>query len=236
MSKENKVSSVIIGPAKPPEILLGISLYTPPITEDEERMLNDRFRMSKRKCCDTCGVTLHEEMRHNLYLQKKWFNACSLCYYAANMDQIPSFRLGKIVYLPHISQARFNSMLRCIWTMNYLRETDPENQDLEDMIGSMEELRGEIDIRVQNTIAYFTNSNPEVYVSMLGLIKREEYEQRHKLLQNFRWMPEKKVFEDEMGFWAQSEFSRLHPESVTDGMKDFISKYVPQFNIKGKER
>lgn len=229
--EQNNPDPLIVSPVKP-DLLIGISIYTPEITDEDERMLDQRFSASNKKCCDVCGVSLSEDFRHSLYLEKRWFNACGMCYYTANLDQIDTVRTGSIIYFPYMSQARLNATLRAIWSIDYLRNIEPENQALEEMASSISSLNSSIIAQERLTEGYFSNSRTDVYVSLLGLLKKDEYQQRYKLFRSFRWLPNEVSFKDEMAFWSQSEYSDLHPEKISGNITKFMSQYTTDFSIK----
>jgi hypothetical protein len=223
------VSSVV--PVKP-ELLIGISTKTPRLKDEEAELLSRRFSSSGNKCCDLCGVSLSEEFRHSLYLEKLWFNACSMCYYTANLDQLNTVRTGSIIYFPYMSQTRLNAILRGIWSIDYLRNFEPENQELAQMAGSISSLNNSIVAQEKLTEGYFSNSRTDIYVSLMGLLKDDEYKQRYKLFRSFRWLPDQAAFKDEMAFWAQSEYSNLHPEKISSNITNFMTQYAKDFSLK----
>jgi hypothetical protein len=226
MEKHNKENN---------DILLGISMYTGNIDENEETVLRNRFSSSVDKCCELCGVSLHEKIRHPLLINKEWHNACGMCFYSANLDRIPSFNNGTIIYFPFLSQSRLNSLLRCIWAMEEMSKLDPDNDELSAMCDSMEEVSTVIKGQIGMTEAYFNNTDTEVYASTLGLITKEEYDQRHKLLLNFRWVPDKRIFEDDLSFWLDKDLKYLHNDQVKDYMLSFMNEFVPTFSLKNDD-
>jgi hypothetical protein len=214
-----------------PTVELGISFYNPIITESDKAALEARFG-GDVGVCECCGIKLKASMRHELEVKGVWYNACGMCYYPANLDEIPSFDKGKIVYFPAGSQARLNSILRACWSMHYLAKLDPDNKELMQMCESVSQIEDGILGLVQINNSYFHFSAPDVLSSTLFLLKPEEYEQRHKLLMSFRWLPEQDTFREEMAFWAQESFSSLHPEKITGNIQHFMEKYAKDYNIR----
>lgn len=211
-----------------PELLLGISSYQDPPSEDEEISLVDRFKGS----CEVCGVALTSDMRHSHLHKKLWYNSCGMCYFAENLDGIPSFKKGSIIYFPHMSQARLNSVLRAIWSVESLNDIGDMNDEYNVMSATFDELNAMIEGQINITTSYFDFSDPDILSSLLNLLPPEDYEQRWKLLRSFRWLPDRSVFEDEMVYWAQKSFHHLHPEKINSNITTFMTNYVPAFNIR----
>jgi hypothetical protein len=213
-----------------PELMLGISSYNPVIEKDAELSLIE-LASGKNATCDVCGVAINKDIRHSLYHKKMWFNSCSMCYYSENLDQIPHFLKGDIIYFPMMSQARLNAFMRALWSIKYMSNLDSENDDLNEMQHSFSELEGIMLGQREITESYFRSSKPDVFSSMLNLLTPEEYKQRYKLLKSFRWMPSKKTFQDEMSFWTQESYNALHPEKISGNITKFVSKYIPSYKI-----
>jgi hypothetical protein len=230
-AKEKELSVSNMVPLKP-DLLIGVSTRTPKISDEDVDILSHRFSSSGTKCCEICGVSLSEDFRHSLFLGKAWFNACGMCYYTENLNEINSVRTGSIIYFPYMSQARLNALLRAIWSVDYLRNIEPENQELEQMASSIASLNSSIVAQERLTDGYFSNSRTDIYVSLMGLLKDDEYKQRYKLFRSFRWLPDQSSFKEEMAFWSQAEYSRLHPEKTSGNITDFMSQYATNFSLK----
>lgn len=214
------------------KLLIGISPYGKKITDDIEQFLTNRFNSEKYKKCEVCGVSISEKMRHPLSLGNAWFNSCGMCYYTANMDRIPHYETGSVVYFPYLDQERLNGMLRALWCMEYMCLIEPDNKDLNLFQDSISELTTVIKNSKFVSEGYFATSKPEVYTSTLFLLKPEEYRQRYKLLNNFKWFPDKRIFEDEIPFWVENDYMGLHPEKISSNITKFMSQYVKDFDIK----
>jgi hypothetical protein len=230
-AEEKESSEVHLVPLKP-DLLIGVSTRTPKISDEDVDMLSYRFSSSGTKCCEICGVSLSEDFRHSLFLGKAWFNACGMCYYTENLDQINSVKTGSVIYFPYMSQARLNALLRAIWSIDYLRNIEPENQELEQMASSIASLNSSIVAQERLTDGYFSNSRTDIYVSLMGLLKDDEYKQRYKLFRSFRWLPDQSSFKEEMAFWSQAEYSRLHPEKTSGNITNFMAQYATNFSLK----
>ncbi len=215
-----------------PEILLGISTYTPKLDPVSEQGLDARFSAPNGARCESCGVSLTEDFRHKSFLSKAWYNTCGMCHYTANLDKIPHYDEGWIIYFPYLSQARLNATLRAIWCVDYMRTIEPENQELELMAGTIDGIRKVIAGQETLTAGCFANTDPRVYASTMYLLKPEEYKQRYKLFESFRWLPEKRVFEDDVAFWTETDYNVLHPEKISSNITNFMSHYAPRFKIK----
>jgi hypothetical protein len=213
-----------------PELSIGISTYTPTIDPETESLLINRGGQKGARC-DACGVSINADMRKSLHHKNMWFNTCPMCYYSENLDEIPHYLKGDIIYFPMMSQARLNGFLRAVWSVSYLADLDPDNEELSEMKSSFKELGRIMSGQSDVTVGYFQTSNPDVISSMLNIIRPEEYKQRHKLLTSFRWMPHIETFKEEMGFWAQNDYHHLHPLKITSNITKFVSDYLPTYKI-----
>jgi len=212
------------------KLLPGISVYNEDIEVFEAEELEVKFKNSSR--CELCGVSLYEDIRHSLRLNKRLFNSCSMCYYTANLDQIPSQKKGKVIHFPFMEQARFNSLIRGIWAITALRKLEPENKELELIESSLSTLMTVVKSQEDMTAGYFTNVETVIYASLMGLIPEKEYNQRYKLLTNFVWVPDPEPFEVDLSFWVQNDYSALHDKKITGNIMNFMSSYLPDYNLK----
>ena len=220
-----------IKPVKP-NVIVGLSAYTPKISQQQDELLNNRFSESKNKCCEVCGVSISHEFRKKLYVNNAWFNSCGMCYYAANLDEIPHYKKGTIVYFPSLTQGQLNGLLRTIWALDYMCMLEPENEELMTYQDAISELNGLINTQVELTKGFINCTETEVYGSMLYLLKPSEYAQRHKFFSGFRWLPERSVFEDEIPLWVKNDYRFLHPDKMSTNIKWFVSKYTPRLSFK----
>lgn len=215
-----------------PDVLIGISSKNGKPTAAEDADLRNRFAMSVSQRCELCGASLTAEMVHPVKIARGLYNACGMCFCAMNLDRIPHYQRGAIIYFPNLNQTRLNALLRAMWSVDLMLEMDPRNQDLIQLHEVMNEMSVVFDGQVMLTNGNMGSSNTEVYASMMHLLRDEEYEQRYKLFKNFRWLPDRVIFEDEIAYWAQTDSHHLHPEKMSGNITQFMSKYVPDFSLK----
>lgn len=218
-------------------IMLGLSLYAPTISEDEQKGLDLRFgegRFEGR--CEMCGVSLEDSMRYALHHNKAWFNACSMCYMPANLDKINYHKTGDVVFFPQLSQQRLNALMRAIWAVQKMAGLDKNNLDLREHADTMASIDAFVQTRKKTTKTYFRSHDTTLYAAMLDQLRPEEYDQRYKLLSSFRWIPDKLMYSDEMLYWAQKDYQSLDLENLSHFMKSFSETYTPGFTIKDEEQ
>lgn len=238
LKRKNKITDPIIEEKEPkievfsPQLLIGISPFAEKPKEEVDNFLDNKFNESKHKKCEICGASIMEKMRHKMSINKAWFNACGMCYYSSNLDLIPSGESGSVVYFPFLDQQRLNGMLRALWCMEYMCSIEPENKSLLLFQDSISELQSIIKNSKHVSDGYFVSSDTEVYTSMMFLLKPEEYRDRYKLFKNFKWFPERRVFESEVAFWAQNDYLDLHPEKMSSNITKFMSQYSKDYDIK----
>lgn len=212
------------------KLIPGISAYNEEIDEHEEESLKERFKAHSK--CDLCGVSLYEDIRHSMRLNRRLLNACSMCYYTDNLDRIPSQQKGKVIHFPFMEQPRFNALIRGVWAVTALRKLEPENRELELIESSVSTLMTVIKGQENMTASYFTNVETVIYASLLGLIPKHEYDQRYKLLTNFVWIPDQEPFEKDVAFWIQKDYSVLHDKKISGNITNFMSNYLSEYNLK----
>ena len=230
-NSDGDTESPIIEPVKP-KCLIGISTYNKPLTDEVQDMLSLRFSSSKEKRCELCGVSLSEEHRMPLNVEKAWFNTCGMCYYARNLDQIPHYKKGSIVYAPRVSQETLNALMRVVWCVDYMCGLEPENKELVDFQQVITELDNMFKVQRDVTEGFIGVTDVDVYGANLHLLRPEEYAQRHKLLTNFRWQPDKDLFKDEIAFWVEKDYHKIHPNNTTGTIKSFMATYVPGLDLR----
>lgn len=210
-----------------PKVLPGISAFTKPISKDEEASLVNSFEEPGMQKCACCGASITKGMRRNLFVGDKWWNACPMCFFTENLDLIPSQKKGRLMYMPEISQARLNAMLRCFWSVTYFFNLEPENMVLREMSQTVgQEVENLIKINEKSALVHFSLSDPEILACMLYLIPPEEYKQRHKLLSGIRWSPRKSLFTEEIDYWAREDHYFLMPNEIHGNISKFMSKYM----------
>lgn len=205
---------------------LGISTYNPKPTENDLLILLSRFSQNPR--CECCGASLSKEMNHALHDKDAgWVNACGMCYYPSNLDLIPYFERGEILYFPAMDQARFNTLLRAVWSVDTFSKAGTSQKVFQEFKHAMTELVDKVNGQLNGMAYYFESTSVDILVATLDLLKPDEYEQRHKLLKNFLWYPKKEIFKNEITYWAQSDFNLLHPAKIDDNIAEFMANYKP---------
>lgn len=213
-----------------PKLLIGISTRNKLPPKDKEDALVERGSQVNA-CCDVCGISIDKNTRFTIEYKDMWFNACSMCYYTQNIDRIPHYIKGEIVFYPELSQERLYTLLRAIWSVEYFASIDGNNPKLEEMQASLSELLESFSSLKDVTNGYVDTSNPDIISSMLNLLTDEEYKERYKLFTSFRWMPDKETFEDDIPRWAQQSFTHLSPDRMSSNITKFMAKYVPSFKV-----
>lgn len=214
----------------PPEICIGISAFNKPIPDEVNKYLNDELSKKDAKC-SACGVSIDKETGYQLSSKTGFHNTCGMCYFTCNLDEIPHYEKGKIIYFPVLSQVRLNAMLRALWAVDYLSKFDYDNLELSDMSRSLSVITSNLNAISIESERIMGDSNPDIYASMLNLLPEHEYEQRYKLLKNCRWLPTVRIFEDEAPYWAQKDYNGLHPEKITGNITKFMAEYLPSFKM-----
>ena len=214
-----------------PKMELEISIHQRIPSEEELKLLKASFK-SEGKRCSACGATLTKEMVHHHFEQDRWFNVGGMCYCASNLDRIPHFERGHVVWFPYMSQARLNAVLRGLWAAKSLSGVNSDDHEYKEMLNTLEEITSLLDLRPRVTEEYFKFSDVDVVSSTLFLLTNEEYEKRGALFADFRWLPQRQIFEDELPFWASKDYNGLHPQKITSNITKFMSKYAPDFTIK----
>lgn len=219
-SVDNATSRVI---KVKPTLMLGLSTYNPKPTNEDFKLLDDKLTQCSK--CELCGASITKEMRHALYCKEGWFNACGMCYYPQNLDLIPYFDRGEILYFPAMDQTRLNTLLRSVWSVDVFNKSGVSHKTFQEFKHAMADLVDKINGQLHGMTVYFDSTNVDVFVAMLDLMRPEEYEQRYKLLQNFRWYPKRDIFKNEITYWAQQDFNLLHPSKIDDNITQFVSNY-----------
>jgi hypothetical protein len=217
----------------PPDISLGISPRQVKPTEEIDELLLTRFSEKGLGKCDSCGVTINKEMRHSLHSRGNWYNVCSMCYYPTHLDKIPFFEEGHVICFPEMSQARLNAFMRGLWVVQFFANSDPNNKemlDVADTLSDMERIFEHITKVTANFLKVPTETG--ILASTLFLLQEDEYAQKHKYFGSFRWMPPREIYEKEIVFWAQHDYSNLHHEQISSNITKFMEEYTPQFRIK----
>lgn len=211
--------------SKKPVSLLGISTYLPKINESQLSEIESRFL--KHSKCELCGASLTKEMRHNYYGDDLgWFNACSMCFYPQNLDLIPYFERGDVLYFPSMEQSRFNALLRAVWSVDTFNKTGVSSNVFQEFRHSMVDLIDKVNGQLHGMEYYFETTSVDILVATLDLLKPEQYAERHKLLANFKWFPKREIFKNEITYWAQQDFNMLHPAKIDDNITQFVSNYA----------
>lgn len=207
-----------------PKISLGISTYNPKPTKEDLLLLDEKLAHDPH--CEACGASITKEMRHAIHCEGGWFNGCGMCFYAQNLDLIPHFERGDILYFPAMTQARLNSVLRAVWSVELFSRVGVSDRAFSEFKHAMAEIIDKINGQLHGMTVYFDSTNVDVFVAMLDLLRPEEYEQRHKLTENFRWYPKREIFKNELPYWSQQDFSALHPSKIDDNISSFMAKYL----------
>lgn len=206
------------------QLMLGISTYSkkPP----SDLLAFSPNDLGNTYCCEICGASLTKEMIHHLHIKDDEFaTACGLCYYTQNLDLIPHFDRGDIIYFPSMSQVQFNCLLRAAWSIDTFSKAGLSPKQFNEFKNSMTDLLDKINGQLHGMAYYFDSTNVDVLVATLDLLKPEEYHERYKLLTNFRWLPKREIFKNEVAYWAQHDFNQLHPLKIDDNMEKFMLKY-----------
>jgi hypothetical protein len=214
-----------------PKMELGISIHQKIPNEEELKQLKSLFKSEGKKCA-ACGVTLTKEMVKHHFEKNRWFNVCGMCHCASNLDRIPHFERGHVVWFPYMSQPRLNAVLRGLWSAKAMSGINADDNEYQEMINTLDEIVSLLANRPSVTEEYYSFSDVDVVSSMLFLLTDEEYEKRGAMLEDFRWLPNKQIFEDEMPAWGSKDYSGLHPKKITSNITKFMTKYCPDFTIK----
>ncbi|MEG3765144.1 hypothetical protein [Alteromonas sp. 14N.309.X.WAT.G.H12] len=217
----------------PPEIILGISPHEKKPSAQVEESLKNRLNKPGCNKCESCGVTISQEMRHSLFSRGHWYNVCSMCYYPTSLDKIPFYEEGDIIYFPNMSQARLNAFLRGLWVVQFFANTDPGNDEMLDVAETLSDLERTFEHIVKVTVNVAKSpSETGIFASTMHLLQDDEYNQRHKYFGGFRWLPSKDMYEKEIPFWAQNDYKNLHHEQMSGNITKFVKEYIPDFRIK----
>lgn len=208
---------------KKPNIMLGISTYNPKPQKEDWVFLDEK--LERHPHCEACGAKITKEMRHALHSEGAWFNSCGMCFYPQNLDLIPYFEKGELLYFPAMKQERLNTLLRAVWSVDLFSRLGVSDREFSEFRHATSEIVDKVNGQLHGMTVYFDSTNIEVFIASLDLLRPEEYAQRHKLLLNFRWYPKKEIFKNEIPYWAQHDFSQLHPSKIDDNITTFMAKY-----------
>lgn len=214
-----------------PKMEIGISVYNPEPSDEDLKYLSESF-IGKGCKCDACGASLNEDMVNHHFEQGLWFNVCSMCYCASNLDKIPHYVRGEVIWFPYFSQARLNAIVRGLWAGSAFQESMTKDIELKEMIDSLDDITELLNSRQGSTENFFHFTGVDTVSSTLFILRKDEYDRRSNFFSDFRWLPVKEIFEDEMAYWAPEDYSDMHPEKISSNITKFMSKYSPEFSIK----
>lgn len=209
------------------QLMLGISTYAKTAPQPFPIInQSDSGKLTSGHSCEICGASLTKDMIRPLHIKDdKFAVACGLCFYTQNLDLIPHFDRGDIIYFPSMSQTQFNCLLRAAWSIDTFSKAGLSPKQFNEFKHSMTDLLDKINGQLHGMAYYFDSTSVDVLVATLDLLKPDEYHQRHKLLTNFRWLPKREIFKNEIAYWAQHDFSQLHPLKIDDNIEKFMLKY-----------
>jgi hypothetical protein len=181
------------------------------------------FMSKDLKKCAFCNISIGKHS-HIHIKNKNLYKSCSLCYYAENLDELKTLDNGCIIMMPELNQVELFSLIRMIWFIEYLEKEakDDQHEELFDAVRNIESLIKE---RVEFTTYYYTSSidNVNVLINFLYSINDDEYESRNVGLKNLLWLPNKKVFKDEIKYWIDSEYIKYQPKNFKKIINEIIT-------------
>jgi hypothetical protein len=211
------------------DLLIGISIYN----EHPDDKNLDRLELGYKNnpICGCCKSSLKNINKHHLKQKNQWINVCSFCYYTQNIDQIPLIEKGRIIIFPYMSQIDLNNFFKCLWVIDYLYEIDRDNDEIYSLKQTVEQINNSITGQLSITDSTLGVTNVDVYANFLGIINRDKYQYRHKLLRSRRWLPPKELFEDEIAVWADGELNILKDTKQKIFLEEFRKRNLPEIEL-----
>lgn len=226
-----------------PEINLGISTMVndgkpvdPAAYEKADREMAEYFGASG--FCESCGVVLRAADRKTLGQNGAWFSVCHLCFYTCNLDKIPSFEKGRILFQPLISQTMMFTLIRARFSstnLSKMSNADASPAVHEDIVENEATMVSLVDklarasARPETTVGGESVDN---FIHLMDLLRPEEYRDRLRLLGDYRWLPDSDLFAEGATYQLSDQFSVIHPETMDVYMEEFVLQYVPSLTFK----
>lgn len=216
-----------------PQIQLSISTRHPKITKETEAMLISSF--GEIGCCASCGVEIHAKSRKNIHYEGGWFSACLLCFYTENLDMIPAFEKGKVIFQPFLGQTQAFTLMRTHLAQSMIdaanRDLAPEVEEvLSNNLHTVQALLDKLSHGSGRSNSKNTHS-VDTLVHTMDILPPELYAQRYKNFIDLRWIPEVRMLKADHESRTDHHFESLHPEKNDGFIRDFVSKYKLPFSV-----
>lgn len=236
LAKDGTSSPVVVldavAPIKP-KIQLGISTRKPKPSAEVENSLVKSF--GDIGLCSCCGVEIVADSRKTLHYEGGWFSVCQLCFYTENLDLIPMFDKGQILYQGSLEQTYIFTLIRAQLDHGMLVEHNRDDSpDLEEelmnnnhtIFSLMEKLSHASGKPESNNV-----DSVDTYIHLMDILKPDQYDNRFMFFIDLRWIPHVRMMSKDSQGRTTRFFEDLHPEK-TDGFIDtFMSKYKLPFSL-----
>lgn len=195
-------------------LILGVNKKQLKISKEEKFNLD-----KKEKKCNFCGINT-EKYGHYLNKNGEWNNACSLCYYSENLDELIAMDKGSIVFINEISQVEIFGLMRMIWYIKELYKNSKNNDHLEEVYDSLLILEESLIDRAGHAENLFSTgaSNVNILVDFLHSTNIEDSKTKIPL-KYLRWIPNENVFREEIEYWNKIDYKKYHPNNFKSIIK-----------------
>ena len=167
-----------------------------------------------KNVCQFCGFKSskwqeihHINDDHNNYAESNLCCACPFCHQCFHLGIAGTTDGGKLIWLPEISQAELNHLVRGLFIA--MRQ---EKSALEKAANS---LYTALDTRRVFMDQHFSpgSDNPLVLGQAFLKMKKEDYEKRSEYAKSIKLLPHRSRFEAQIKYWAENVYRDLSPES-----------------------
>ena len=159
--------------------------------------------------CSYCGNPVHKD---DIFVDVAENSGspkilCPLCFFAENLDLIPTSDSGVLIYAPELTQQQVSAIAIMV---AYLRTIDGVSPDILELSSDIDDLMMAKGVILTNILSLGANV-PSIMCQFLYMLNDDEYNRRGEMLSAIRLYPTDNMFKSHLDYLSSNVLKSVSP-------------------------